>query len=171
MAQRRGTMVVGGILILAGIWALLSTLGVPWASMDQLWPAVLALVGVASIVSALSASPRKSDGVWFGVTAVLSGGVMLYITAGPGEWGDMSWLWPAFPIAGGVGWLAAWLVDVRELSTLVTGLIALVVGGLGFAYTYGLLGAQRASDLARLWPIILVVLGIGLILQYVVRRR
>lgn len=169
--KQRQSIVVGVVLIAFGIWALLSALNVRWASMDQLWPVVVMVGGAVVLFGALSERPRKSDGVWFGVTALLSGGLFLYITIGAGEWRDLSWLWPAFPLIGGVAWIVSWLTNLREVSNLVTGLIACLIGGLGFAYTYGLLDAERGQSIARFWPLILVLIGVGLIIQFLVQRK
>lgn len=169
--KQKQSIVVGLLLILFGIWALLSALDVTWARMDQIWPVVVMAGGVVVLYGALAERPRKPDGVWFGVAALLSGGLFLWITIGAGEWGDLAWAWPAFPLIGGLAWVISWLVDLRQVSTLVTGIIAIAVGGLGFAYTYGLLDAERGQSIVRFWPLILVLIGLGLILQFLVRRE
>jgi hypothetical protein len=169
--KQKQSIIVGVLLIVFGIWALLSALDVRWARMDQIWPLVLMAGGAVALYGALAEQPRKPDGVWFGVAALLSGGLLLYITVGPGQWRDLARLWPAFPLIGGVAWVIAWLVDLREVSNLVTGIIASVIGGLGFAYTYGLLDAERGQSIARYWPLVLVLIGLGLIAQFLVQRR
>ena len=169
--QRNKSIVVGTILIFVGVWALLSSLNVGWARMDRLWPAVLMAGGAASLYGALSSKPAKPDGLWFGVAALLSGAVFLYITVGPAEWGDLRWLWPVFPVIGGLAWVVAWVGDRAQVSNLVTGIVALVVGALGFLYTRGGWDASRAAEIAQLWPLILVIMGVGLILQFLVQRK
>ena len=69
---RRGSHVWGGLLLIGiGIWALLAALGVPWVTMERLWP--VALIEVASGLSrgALRAHrPEARRAVWIpGVTA------------------------------------------------------------------------------------------------------
>ncbi len=161
----------GLILILIGIWALLQTLGVRWLRMEQFWPAILVIVGLISLYTALTSDPRSPDGVWFGLATLLSGGLFLYITVGPAQWADMAWLWPVFPTIAGLSWLAAWLINTRQISTLVVGLIALAVGGAGYLYTSGMLDPERARQLLSLWPLIFIIIGLGFIIQFVLTRR
>lgn len=169
--KQKQSIVVGLFLIACGIWALLSALEVSWARLDQVWPVVVMAGGAVALYGALAQRPRKPDGVWFGAAALLSGGLFLWITIGPGEWADLAWAWPAFPLIGGLAWVISWLVDLREVSNLVMGIIAIAIGGLGFAYTYGLLDAERGRSIVRFWPLILVLIGAGLIAQYFVRRE
>ena len=170
MRQKR-PVAVGIILILLGLWSLLSALGLDWVRMDRLWPLIPMIGGLFSIYSALARERRDSDGVWFGVTALLCGALFLYITVGQGEWGDLSWLWPAFPLAAGIGWMASWFVDLRQVSNLVAGVIALVVASVGFLYTYGTLDSEAGKAALAWWPLILIVLGVGFVIQFLVQRR
>ena len=169
--DRQRTVVIGVLLILAGIGASLSSLGFLAMSMEQLWPLFLILLGLLSAVSGLFRDPRKPDSVSFGVTAVLCGVLFFYVTAGAAEWGDMSWLWPAFPLAAGLGWIASWFVDLRKVSNITAGLIGIGVGVVGFLYTSDRLTGGQGRTILSWWPLILVVLGLGLIAQFLVQRR
>ena len=165
------SVVPGLVLIIIGVWALLSSLGYEWLSMDRLWPVVVIGLGLLSLSSAFRKERREPGAVWFGSVGMLCGGLFLYITLGRGEWGDLSWLWPAFPAAGGVGWVIVWLVDRRAVVNLVLGLCALAVGIIGLLVTRGFIGAEQGLRLAELWPLTLIVVGLGLIVQFLVRRR
>lgn len=169
--QRKQTIGLGILLIALGAWALLSALEVPWARLNQLWPVILILLGGMSLYGALARHPRDSGGVWFGTVTVLCGGFFLAITAGPFEWRDLNHLWPVFPAVMGLAWLAAWVVNVREVSNMVMGLIGLGIGALGFAYTMGRIGAERAGQISQWWPLILILIGLGLIAQFLAQRR
>lgn len=169
--QRRRAIVWGIALILIGVMALFNALGYTWVNMERLWPVVVIIGGIALAVTGLIRDPRDTDNVWFGVTAALSGSVFLYITVGGGRWSDMSWMWPVFPIAAGLGWLVSWFLDLRQISNLVTGLIALAAGAVGFMYTSGRLGVNLWEMLADYWPVILVLIGVGLIAEFLLQRR
>ena len=110
-------------------------------------------------MQALGQDPRDSGGVWFGVTAMLCSAVFLYITVGRGEWSDMRSLWPLFPAAAALGWLCAWLVRPREISSLVMAAIAGVGAASGLCLHGGRLSAESGRQLASWWPLILVALG------------
>jgi hypothetical protein len=167
----RQRVLPGLILILIGIWALLQSLGIEWLRMDRFWPIILIGVGLVSLFTALTSTPPSTDGVWFGLAAGLAGGLFLYITIGPASWSDMTWLWPAFPAIIGIAWVVAWLVNIREVSNLVAGGIALVVAGIGYLYVSGWLAPETGRQLLSLWPLILVVIGLGFIVQFWVSRR
>ncbi len=169
--MNRKAVIPGLLLILLGIWILLSTLGVEWASMERLWPVILIVGGVASFVSGLRSERRESGALWFGIVGTLSGVVFLYITVGPADWEDMAQLWPIFPVIAGLGWLVEWVFTPHAIATLALGLAALVVGGVGFAFTYGSLDPELARQLASLWPLLLVLVGLGLVVQYLVQRK
>lgn len=168
--EKRRSVGLGVALVLVGVWALAHSLGMSWASMDRFWPAILVGVGLLALANGL-AGEKDPDGVWFGTTAILCGLLFLYVTLGWGEWSDFSWLWPAFPVAAGVGWVVSWLADLGRVSNLATGLAAIAVGVLGFAYTSGRLEPMVGRQIASLWPLVLVVIGIGLIIQFVLQRR
>ena len=171
MQDKHGSLVLGGGLILVGAYLLARAVGVSLPGWGALWPLLLAGAAISSLVQSLNQDPRDSGGVWFGVTALLAAAVFLYITIGPGEWSDMVTLWPAFPAAAAVGWLAAWIARREEISSLVMALVAGAVAVLGYAYVSGSLGADLGRQILNLWPVILVVLGLGYIVQSLIQRH
>ena len=169
--MRENRIILGVALILIGLLALLSTLGSGWASMERLWPLVPTVLGALGLVAAFRAESRDDGAVWFGTAATLVGLFLLYFTLGRGEWSDMQRLWPAFPALGGVAWLAAWLARPALVANLTMGLVALAVSVVGFLFTLGRLGKEQALRLVELWPALLIVVGVGMAIQYVVHRR
>ena len=75
------------------------------------------------------------------------------------------------PVIGGLAWVISWLADRRQVSNVVTGVVALVVAVLGLSYTRGGWSVARGVAIVQLWPLILVVMGAGLVLQFVVQRK
>ncbi len=168
--QRSNQIMWGVLLILVGIWLGLGAMGYEWARMERLWPILGIGVGAISLVSGLRGQ-RDEDAVWFGVVALLASGFFLYITLGAGEWGDLRHLWPVFVLIGAVGWLASWLVDVRKVSNLVLAGVAAVVGILGLAFTFERIDPDLGQRLLSFWPVILIVIGVGLLIQFLVQRE
>ncbi|MBC7234267.1 MAG: hypothetical protein H5T69_00380 [Chloroflexi bacterium] len=166
---RRNNILWGVFFILAGIWLGLGLLGFAWARMEHLWPILPIGLGVVSLISGLRGE-RDEGAVWFGVAATLVGLFFLYITLGPAEWGDMRRLWPILVLIGAVAWLVAWIVDLRQVSNLVMALIAALVGALGLAFTFGRLEAELGQRLLAFWPVILILIGLGLVIQFLVRQ-
>lgn len=170
MQDKGRSIIIGGVLILVGVWLLARALGAEIPGLATLWPVLLIAGAFASLVGALRSDPRDDEGVWFGVFGTLIGGLFLYITAGAGEWGDMRVLWPWFAFAAGLAWLASWLVNPREVADLVLGLLALAGAGIGYLYVQDRLPADVWQLLAEWWPLILVLVGLVYIVQYLLQR-
>jgi len=169
--MNKKAIVPGVALILVGIWALLWTMGVEWLRMDRLWPVVLMIVGLLSLYTAATRHEDRADGVWFGVVALLCGGLFAYITMGQGEWGDLSYLWPIFPAIAGAGWIIAWLVDIKQAAHLALGICAGGVAFFGFMFTYNVIGADQGLAILNWWPAVLILMGVGFLVQFVLQRR
>jgi hypothetical protein len=168
--QRQNQIMWGVLLILAGIWLGLSAMGYAWARMERLWPLLGMGVGAVSLISGLRGR-RDEDAVWFGVVVLLASGFFLHITVGPGEWGDLRHLWPVFVLIGAVGWLVSWIINVRKVSNLVLAGVAFIVGILGLAFTFERIDPELGQRLLSFWPVILIVIGIGLLIQFLVQRE
>ncbi len=170
---RSGTHIWGGaLLVVIGVWSLLGALNVPWANMERLWPVVLIGGGAASLASGLRARPREPGSVWFGVTAILSGGLFLYVTIpGPARWQALGDLWPLFPIFAGLGWVAAWITDLRHTVPLVAGLVAIAIGAMFYLSKTGLIAWDPWALLQHWWPLALIVLGVASLTQALSQRE
>jgi hypothetical protein len=171
MQNRRGAFLPGLLLILVGAWLLASTLGVRLPDLGQLWPVIPLFFGLAALVQYF-AEGRRSEGLVFtGVAATLLGGFFLAITLGPLEWGDLDRYWPVFVVIGGTAFLAQWLARPGETGLLVPAGLALLVGLVALALTLGLLNPALSVQLLRFWPVVLIILGVGLIISYALRGR
>jgi len=150
---------------------LLRALGTPLPGWDILWPALLIAGALASLIQGLSSQPRDTGAVWFGVAGTLAGCLFLYITAGRGRWEDMRELWPVLPAAASLGWLAAWITDRREISSLTMAVIAGAGALVGYWYSLGRVAESFGRQLASWWPLLLIVLGLAYIAQFLVQKR
>ena len=171
MRNRRGALIPGLVLILLGGWLLATTLGVRLPDLDQLWPILPLSFGLASLVQ-FFVDGRRSPGLIFtGVASALLGAFFLTITLGPLAWGDLDRYWPVFVLIGGVAFLAQWLARPGEFGLLVPALLALLVGGGALALTLGYVQPAISAQILRLWPVLLIVLGVGLLASYALRGR
>lgn len=170
MPNRSGALIPGAILILLGAWLLAQNLGLRLPGIGQLWPLFPLLFGLGFLVRYF-AGGRHDDGLVFsGAVAALAGAFFLAITIGPLAWSDMGRYWPVFVLIGGVAFLAQWLVKPADRGLLVPALLAIVVGLVALLFTLGNLNPALASQLIKLWPVVLIVLGLGLLASYVLRR-
>jgi hypothetical protein len=132
---------------------------------------VLIVAGLAFLAQ-FFAGGRRSEGLVFtGVAAALLGVFFLAITLGRLTWNDAGRLWPIYVLIGGLAFLAQWLARPGERGLLVPAVLALAVGGATLALALGLVRADVADQIIRLWPLVLIVLGLGLLGSYVMSGR
>jgi FtsH-binding integral membrane protein len=171
MRNLRSAVIPGLLLIALGAWLLAGTLGVRLPSFETLWPVLLIVFGLAFVFQ-FFAEGRRSEGLVFtGVASTLLGAFFLAITLGPLTWNDAGRLWPAYVLIAGLAFLAQWLVRPSQRGLLVPALLALAVGAAALALTLGLVRADVARQITRLWPLLLIVLGLALLGGYVLSGR
>jgi len=111
--------------------------------------------------------------VFWGTAAILAGGFLtiqyngLWLAELEG-WND---LWPIVPLIIGVSLLVQWVFALRNWGALVFGVAIGAVGAVGLAYTSRTISAFQAIQIANLWPALLIVAGLGLLLQALLGRR
>jgi|GEM_PF-1287873 hypothetical protein len=169
--HRRPPIVLGIILVLAGLWMLGRELGWPLFAGDVLWPWLIVALGLVFWVRYIFFTPRSSDDVFWGTGAILAGGFLLAWRNGLflshlHGWGE---LWPLIPLILGLSALVQWLFSLRDWGALIFGISAGAVGAVGLAYTSGMISGVQAFKIAQFWPAILILAGIGLVLKALVR--
>lgn len=180
MRERRGAILPGIFLILLGLWFLLDNLNFNIPNLGQLWPAFIIFGGLMALASYASRRPRDPGQVFAGVAALGIGAFFFLFTLnlplplrnlGRVSWDDMAVLWPGFVVIGGVAFLGQYLASrLKDGGALFMGLLALVVGLGAFLFTLGFLGPDLGRRLAQFWPVILIVIGLGMIFQFTRRR-
>jgi hypothetical protein len=171
MRNRRAGVIPGLLLIALGAWLLARTLGVPLPGLEQVWP-VLPLVFGLAFLAQFFAEGRRHDGLVFtGVAAALLGAFFLTITLGPLTWPDLGRWWPIFVLIGGLAFLSQWLARPDQRGLLIPAGLALLAGLGALALTLGLRGFTLSDQIIRLWPLLLILAGLGLLANYVVSRR
>ncbi len=171
MRNRRSALIPGLVLIALGAWFLAGTLGVRLPSLGDLWPIFPLGFGLASLGNYFIEGRRQHGLIFTGVSSTLVGALFFAITLGPLTWGDLGRLWPVFILIGGLAFVAQWLAQPSERGLLLPGLAALVVGGVLLLFTLNLLGGAVGQLATQLWPVLLILLGIGLLVSYVGRGR
>lgn len=170
--RRKGTIIPALFLILLGVYFLLDQLGVGISNWDALWP-VFPFVGGLMLLGSYVFGQRRDPGtVFVGTAATLVGLAFFFITMGPLEYRDLETWWPVFVLIGGVAFLAQWAAaGFRDWGALFMALVAGVVGGAGLVVTLQLLGPETSALLPRLWPVILILVGLMALLRGLVGRR
>ena len=171
MRRRSGAILPGLLLVALGAWLLAGTLGVRLPGLETVWPVGLIVFGLAFIAQFFAGGQRSEGLIFTGVATLLLGGFFLAITLGALVWTDIGRLWPIYILIGGLAFLAQWLVRPGERGLLVPAVLALAAGGATLALTLGVVRADIAEQIIRLWPVVLIVLGLGLLGSYLLSGR
>jgi hypothetical protein len=170
--MRRGAVIPALVLILLGIYLLLAELNVGIPGWDVVWPIFPFAGGLAFLGSFVFGQRRDPGQVFVGTAATLVGLVFFFVTLGPLSYRDLTTWWPVFVLIGSAAFLAQWAAaGFRDWGALFLALVALVVGGAGLAVTLQLLGPQTVELLPRLWPVLLILLGLMVFLRALIGRR
>jgi hypothetical protein len=171
MRHRRGALLPGLALVLVGLWLLAGALGWNLPGLGALWPIFPLGFGLGCLWQYFQDGRRSHGLVFTGISAALVGVLFFTITFGLVQWGDLSRLWPVFILIAGAAFLGQWVAQPSERGLLAPGLGALAVGAIALLFTLDLLGAPATALAARLWPVLLIVLGLGLLASYFWRGR
>ena len=170
--MHRGSVVLALVLILLGTALLLNQLGIGVPGWDAIWPVLPLAGGLVLLGRTVFGQQRDPGQVFIGTAATLVGVAFFFVTLGPLEYGDLGTWWPVFVLIGSAAFLAQWAAaGFRDWGALFLALVALVVGGAGLSVQLRLLGPQTAALLPRLWPVLLVLLGLMVFLRAARGRR
>ncbi len=97
-----------------------------------------------------------------GIFLVLLGGWLLAQQMGV-RVPSFTQLWPGVLILAGAGLLISFIQD-RQPDQIFWGVAALLLGGFFFLFTLGLFNWQ--SDMARYWPVFLIIFSIASVFQW-----
>ena len=169
--QRRGAFIPGFLLILFGAWLLAQNLGLPLPGLDVLWPIIPIVFGLSFLIQYFLGG-RKEDGLVFtGLAATLTGAFFLEFTSGRLAWEAMSRYWPVFVLIGGLAFAAQWLVNPAQRGLLIPAGIALIVGLVAILFTLNLASPAFVEQVSKLWPLALILAGLGLLASHFFRDR
>ena len=173
MKNRAGAIVPGIILILLGAFFLLRRLApdVFVFGWGNIWPVFPTLVGVGSLAGWLFSEERDPGLLFLGTAATLVGLFFFLFSFGLFEWAEMGKLWPAFPIIGGLAFLALFVGGrFRDWGAAGVGCMAIAVGVIAFGFTLLHLPRPLANQLIKLWPLGLIFIGLLALVSAFVRR-
>ena len=170
MRQNRTTLVLGLLLILLGIWLVVSR-QVPavrnW--LDDLnfgWPIWTIAAGlIVLLIGLLTGSPGMAV-----PAAIIAGiGGILYYQNQTGDFGSWSYLWTLIPGFVGVGTILAGLLGEHTRRNLARGLNLLVTSAVLFLIFGTLLGGLSVLGEYGV-PILLIALGLYVLFRGFIRR-
>lgn len=151
--MRRSANLLGFVVMIVGLVLLLNNLNLVDLGWHRIWPVFPLLLGLSFFVKFVQS---KDKGIL--IPATLFSGVSIFFfmfTTGALRWEEMSLWWPVFPLVLGLGFLLAFLADIRDTGLLVPAAIFLVIGGVFLAENNPL-----TRGYLKYWPVIIVAAGL-----------
>jgi hypothetical protein len=166
MDRRRRSSLVGGLLlILLGVWFLVSQL-VPGLYIRFTWPWIVVGVGAGLLVlGLLTGAPDMA------VPACVVGGIggMLYWQHATGNWESWAYTWTLIPGFVGIGVILSRLLGGGGRDSLREGGNLILISLALFAVFGSWLGGLRL--LGDYWPVLLILWGLWLLIRPLFRSR
>ena len=169
MNRRRRTGLVGGILlILLGGWLLAVQL-VPGLetliNIEFSWPWFVIAAGVILLIFGLLTGEAG-----MAVPACIVGGigVLLYYQNTTGNWESWAYAWTLIPGFAGVGAILAGILGDNPRRSIYDGINLIVISAVMFVIFGSFLGGLNL--LGAYWPVLLILLGLWLLVQPLLRR-
>ena len=172
LKRQPGTMIAGITLLSAGLLLITGQLGLPWLSFARLWPLLVTLLGAALLSQVARHATEAPGQVWVGVVALLGGLFLLVFSLQLGDltWASLSECWPGFLLIVGLAFMVIFLLsDMRDEELLIP---AYLFGGLGLLalpFTLGVIRSPVFSQVIRLWPLAILLVGLAIFLR--IRQR
>lgn len=161
--MKRENIVWGVLLILLGL-GFLAYQWFPERFSGFGWPWILVALGAVFLVMSLL---TRTGGTMVPAAILLGlGGIFLYQSR-TGNWDSWAYVWALMPALAGLGMVIGSLYDDEMRPTRTTGAIMLV-GGLAALFVFGaaFTGAFGLSaDILRFWPVVLILLGLGVLFR------
>ena len=137
MRDRSG-LILGPILIATGFLLLLGQLGLP--GFEEHWPLLVVAVGIGFLLRWMQ---QRKDGsqIFTGTLLILIGALFQW-----DQWFELSFgrVWPYFPFAVGVAFVARGWCDAKDRSAIGLGLLLIAFGAVAWV-----LGSDLFRDSAR----------------------
>jgi hypothetical protein len=169
MNRRHRTSLVGGIiLVLLGGWFLVVQL-VPGLdtlfNFDFSWPWFIIAAGVLLFIFGLVVG---EPGMAVPACIVAGIGGILYYQNNTGDWASWAYAWTLIPGFVGIGSILAGLLGDNQSRSIRDGINLLVISAVLFVIFGSFLGGLEL--LGDYWPVLLILLGVWMLLQPVLRR-
>ncbi|MBN2411038.1 hypothetical protein JXQ31_05045 [candidate division KSB1 bacterium] len=166
MNNRFSSIVIGIIFIVFGVSILLDKLGFIYFTWDDAFPFVLIALSVLSFISV--ARGNKSNAFWGTTLGLL--GVFFFLhnyEIIPYLW--IGETWPVYLIAIGLGFIVLYFFKPKDWGVLIPGGILTFLGLIFFLQTMDM-SWYTIRFLKNFWPLILILIGLGLIGSSLDRR-
>lgn len=131
------------------------------------WPIFPTSFGLFMLIESVLSD---KNAVFPGSMFTLAGVFFFAFTLGYVPWEAMAKLWPVFPLIMGVSFLMLYFIRL-EWGLLIPTTIFLGTGSIFLGINFGYLNERVFSVIWRLWPLLLIILGISVIMGHATRNK
>ncbi len=164
MNQREKSFIPGIVLIAIGVFFLLHRLDIFYFRWSHLYPLILLGAGVLFFISIFT---KNEKGSAFPATVLLVLGLFFlvrnynYFSIDYYFYGFEEF-WPIFLIAFGLGFIVLYFFKSDDWGVLIPGSILLFFG---IVFTLRSLGVFYWRHFSDFWPVILIAIGLGIVIN------
>ncbi len=164
--MRKGTILLGLILILIGMYSLLEVFYPQIPGLERLWPVAIIAGGISLLTAYIRTPQQGATRIFWGVALTLSGLLLLLISLTNQNYTVLQTWWPALIAIAGVSFLSMWIAEgFRDWGVLFLAVVSLIFGGVSIAVNLRLFGPHTTREIGRLWPALLIIIGLILLLR------
>ncbi len=159
--KRSSSIWPGVVLIVLGVIFLVDRLNLFYLDWSVIWPSLVILLGIYFFARAA----HDSGSVFAGTLFFFSG--LAFLARNEGWF----YTYVHFGFGGillailGLAFLALFVVRPEDWGVLIPGVFFVFLGGLIWADQTGLISWYTRHQILRLWPVLLILIGIGIIIS------
>ena len=168
---KRSSILPGMILISIGVILLIHKILPDFLNWRHIYPLILLALGVSMILSVSFRSNTDKGAVFPGTILFFIGLFFFLRNFGLVEYYYVREIWPIFIIIVGLGLLALFIVKPSVTGVLIPAGILLFIGVISFLNKLYIIDIALWEIVSDYWPVILIVVGAGIILGSLKRQR
>ena len=170
-ATKRSSIFPGMILIIIGTMLLVHKIIPEFMNWRHIYPLILLALGVSMILS-VSFKSKTGKGAVFPGTILFFIGLFFFLrNFGLVEYYYVREIWPIFIFIVGLGFLALFIAKPSDTGVLIPAVILLFIGVISLLNKLYLIDIELWEIVSDYWPVILIVVGAGIILGSLKRER
>jgi len=168
MSKHRNSILPGLILIIIGALLLINKL-VPYSiGWYEIYPLILMAIGVLIFVSVIGKQDKGA--VFFGTFFLLLGLFFFLRNFDIIPYYYMREVWPIILIILGLSFVSVFITKPRDWGVLIPGGILLFLGIIFLLRKFHIIYLDIEDIIADYWPMILIIIGAGIILGALKRK-
>lgn len=168
MAEKKVSIVPGVLLVVVGLVLLLNKLDIVEWYWEDIYPVILIGLGILFFVFVFMRNDRNAS--FWGTTFLLLGTFFFLRNFDIIPYFEWEEIWPIIPLSIGIGFFVLYAFKPEDWGVLIPGTVLMFVGIVALANTMDIYWRTR-EFIEDFWPAILILIGGGLVLSSLVRKK